>query len=243
MDTSFLQIVSSIILIFIALYIIYLKSYLGEKAKNAATTSDIGRITRIVEETKKEFNTEIELLRSNLNLYGQNFNSIKTLERNALIEINAKYSAWLHSLINFNLVFYSYDYYEPLTNQPFLFNQRHLEFNIAEDSLHLYVHDQEIISRVTELKLATYKLEGSVLTNLTSFITNCKLYNQKKQIAETLGVDKIQEIHKDYHDKQQPIIEKSLTERNEIANQISQSHISFIKMINYRIYQLIQQEN
>ena len=243
MDSSLLQIVSSVAVLFIALYIIYLKSYVGEKAKNAATTSDIGKITRIVEETKKEFSAEIELLRSNLNLYGHNFNSIKTLERNALIDVSAKYSAWLHSLMNFNLVFYSYDYYEPLINQPFLFNQKHLEFNIAEDNLHLYVHDQEIISRATELKLATYKLEESVLTHLTSFITNCKLYNQRKQLADTLGIDKLQEIHKEYHEKQQPVINKSLAERIEISSHISQPHINFIKMINYRIYQLIQQEN
>ena len=240
MNSSLLQLISTIVVLLVGLYLIYVKSYLSEKAKNVATTNDIGKITRIIEETKKDFSTELELLRSNLNLYGQNFNSIKTLERNALIDVSAKYSAWLHSLMNFNLVFYSYDFYEPLTTQPFLFNQKHLEFNIAEDNLHLYVHDQEIIRKTSELKLATYKLEGSVLTYLSSFIINCKLYDQKKHLAETLGIDKLQEIHKEYYEEQQPIIENSLEKRTEIAKQISQPHVDFIKMISYRIYQLIQ---
>lgn len=240
MDNSIIQSISSILIVGVGIYLIYLKSYVQKKAENFATTRDIGKITQIVEETKKQFNSELELLRSNLNLYGQSFNSIKSLERNALIEIANKYSAWLNSLLNFNLIFYSYDFYEPLMQQPFILLEKHLEFDIAEDNLHLYLHDMEIINKAAELKRVTYELEGSVFANLSLFVCNCKAYSQKKQIAEELGIDKIEQIHKEYHEKQQPVIEKSLEERISIAKKIHTPHIDFIKILNYRIYQLIQ---
>ncbi|HET7118771.1 MAG TPA: hypothetical protein VFI29_19935 [Hanamia sp.] len=219
---------------------IYMKSFIKKKAENFATKKDIGEITTIVEEIRKQYNSELEFLRSKLSLYEQSFNSIKSFERNALIEISNKYSAWLHSLLNFNLIFYSYDFYEPLLQLPFNVLQKHLEFDIAEDNLHLYVHDMQIINKALELKLATFELEGSLFKSLSLFITNCKLYNQKIELAEKMGLDRLEQVHAEYIEKQEPVIDRSMQEKVTIANKINAPHIEFIKVLNHRIYQLIQ---
>ncbi|HUZ61181.1 MAG TPA: hypothetical protein VMU83_20565 [Hanamia sp.] len=177
MSNSLIPFIPTILILGLA---IYMKSFIKKKAENFATKKDIGEITTIVEEIKKQYNSELEFLRSKLSLYEQGFNSIKSFERNALIDIGNKYSAWVNSLLNFNLIFYSYDFYEPLIQLPFILLQKHLEFDIAEDNLHLYVHDMQIINKALELKQATFELEGSVFKSLSLFVTNCKLYNQKK---------------------------------------------------------------
>ena len=48
-----------------------------------ATQEDIGKITKAVEDVKKQFTIETEILKNNLSLYSGSFQSIKTLERNA----------------------------------------------------------------------------------------------------------------------------------------------------------------
>lgn len=236
MDTSAFQFITSALILLVGLYLIYLKSYFQKKAENVATISDVGRITKIVEETKKQFNAELELLRSNLSLYGENFNSIKDLERNALIEINTKYSAWLNSLLNFSLVFYSLDFYEPLIKQPLHFAEKHLEFNMAEDNLNLHIHDSEVMTKIGKLKHETYELHKSVLINLSSFLSNCKVYTEIKRITP---IEKLFELNHEYNQKQQPIIDSSLADMTHFYSKILPHQIDFIKILNFRIYQIL----
>ncbi len=236
MESSTIEVISSILTFSIAIYLVWLKSYLDTKAKNLAQKSDVGEITHIVEETKKQFTNDLEILRNNLGLYKENYNSIRVLERNAIIEINTKYSAWLNSLLNFNLVNYSLDYYQPLIEQPFFFQEKHLEFNIAEDNLSLYIHDGEIMNKLRDLKHETYDFHKSVLINLSDFLTNCEVYSKIKAIAP---IDKFVPLNTEYLQKQEPIIDKSIADMVHFHSKIINHQIDFIKILNYRIYQII----
>lgn len=60
-------IINSSVLI-IGFYLAFFKSYFQEKGKNLATSEDIQRITVQVEQVKKQFNGELELLKTQLSL-------------------------------------------------------------------------------------------------------------------------------------------------------------------------------
>jgi len=231
-----IQIILQAITIVVGLYLAFFKSYLHEKGKNVATQEDIGKITKAVEDVKKQFTIETEILKNNLSLYSGSFQSIKTLERNSLIEINLKYSQWLQSLKNFSLAYYFYDYYEPLLQKHLYFSEKQMEFDIAEDNLHLYVHDTELLNLKKELTTATYKLQLSVISNIVTFILNCKDYNS---ILENISNRDPVEENRKYHEKQQPIIDRSIQEMVDCYNQILPHQVSFTKALNQRIYKLI----
>jgi len=236
MNQQTIQTILETFAVLLGLYLAFFKSYFQEKGKNLATEQDIQKITILVEEAKKQFTQDIELLRNRLNLYAQNFNSIKTLERNALIEINTKYSEWLQSLMTFSLGYYSYDNFEILKSKDLYFSEKYMAFNVAEDNLHLYAHDEELMSKKKQLTVLTFKLQESVLKNITSFILNCTLYNINK--ANAKQEDQIK-LNKEYHELQQPLIYKSLLESKNIFLELHSHQVDFIKILNYKIYQLI----
>ena len=237
MSQNLLQIILQILIICLGLYLAFFKSYLQEKGKNVATQEDIGKITKAIEDVKKQFTIEAELLKNNLNIYSGSFQSIKTLERNALVEINLKYSQWLHSLQTFSLVYYSYDFFEPLLHKDLFFSEKQSEFEVAEDNFHLYVHDEELMGIKKELTSATFKLHLSVITHIISFIKNCREYNL---ILQNMPLGQEVEQNRKYHEKQQPIIESSISEMAELYKKILPHQVAFIKALNYRIYKLIK---
>lgn len=236
MTSNNVQIILQILTILVGLYLALFKSYFQEKGKNIATQEDIGKITKAVEDVKKQFTIETEILRNNLNLFSGSFQSIKNLERTALIEMNLKYSQWLQSLKNFSLAYYSYDFYEPLLQKHLYFSEKQTEFDIAEDNLHLYVHDPELMSLKKEITTATYKLHLSVISNILSFVLNCQNYNR---ILENRDNRDTLEENKKYHEQQQPVIDKSIQEMVSCYQEILPHQIKFTKALNQRIYSLI----
>lgn len=116
MDIEIIKITSLLITASISLYLAFFKSFITEKGKNLATKKDIGEITAIVGEVKNKFDSNLEYLKNRLNLYSESFHSIKSLERDALIEINKKYSDWLNTLTTFSLAYYNYENFEQLKN-------------------------------------------------------------------------------------------------------------------------------
>ncbi len=55
------------ITIWIGIYLVFFKSYLGEKGKNLAKLEDIGKITQIIEEAKYEYTNKLEEYKAKLN--------------------------------------------------------------------------------------------------------------------------------------------------------------------------------
>lgn len=217
-------------------YVAFFKTYFSEKGKNMATKEDVKELTFLVEQTKQQFTSGIELLRTRLNLYHASFTSIKTLERDALIKINTAYSEWANSLVTFSLAFYFYDNYEPLKTKDLFFNEKYMAFKVAEDNLHLYAHDEELRNILTKITQATLELQESVLSHITKFILNCKTYNDLRSMAPE---GDHQQLNSNYHTLQTPLIEKSTTESHRLYLIAYDYQIKLIKNLNYRIYQLI----
>lgn len=236
MTNYVLLIILQTIIICVGFYLAFFKSYFQEKGKNVATQEDIGKITKAVEDVRKQFTIETELLKNNLNLYTGSFQSIKTLERNALIEINSKYSQWLQSLKTFSLAYYSYDFYEPLLRKDLFFSEKQMEFEVAEDNLHLYAHDEELMELKKELTKATFQLHLSVISHIISFTKNCINYNL---IVNHIPPGQELEENRKYHEKQQPVIDSSISGMVELYNKILPYQVKFTKALNHRIYKLI----
>ncbi|HZX59177.1 MAG TPA: hypothetical protein VFE54_10635, partial [Mucilaginibacter sp.] len=78
----------------------FLPSYFNEKGKNLATKEDIESITEKIEKIKSEFVKDIEFLKADLSYINQSKFSIKSSERDALIETNLKYAEWLNIIMN-----------------------------------------------------------------------------------------------------------------------------------------------
>jgi len=239
MSQLFILIILQALTIVLGLYLAFFKSYIQKKGKNLATQEDIKKITKIIEETKIQFTADTEYLKNRLSLYSQSFQSIKTLERNAIIEVNTKYSELLNSLTTFSLVYYSYENYENLKSKDLYFSEKLMAFNVAEDNLHLYAHEIELMSKKSELIRLTFKLHESVLKHIVSFMLNCSNYNQIRAI--TKDEDQVA-LNKWYHDLQQPVINDSIEESKNIILQIQSQHVNFIKILNYKIYQLINED-
>src|SRR5262245_59986059 len=92
----------------------YVPTYFNEKAKNLDTKQDISEITQKVEETNKVFTDKTEELKAQLLFFNQHKLSWKAAEREALIDYNKKFSAWLYYIIRFPLSGYNLDNYKEL---------------------------------------------------------------------------------------------------------------------------------
>jgi len=239
MSKESIEIALNACVLLLCFYLAFFKSYIQEKGKNLATTEDIQKITVLVEQAKKQFNEDLELLKNHLSLYNQNFVDIKTLERNALIEINTRYSEWFNSLSTFALAYYSYDNYETLKSKDLYFGEKHLAFNVAEDNLHLFVHDQELMDKKNDLIQLTFKLHESTLRHITNFMLNCQNYNDKRAIVKE---DEQLALNKEYHEIQQGVVDSSLAESTKIQLEIMPKQIEFIKNLNHKIYKLIKSQ-
>jgi hypothetical protein len=64
----------------------FLPSYMTEKGKNVATKEDIHDITKIVEEARKEYIHEVEMLRNEFHIHREDITSVRTKGREALVE-------------------------------------------------------------------------------------------------------------------------------------------------------------
>ena len=232
-----IQLIIEICTVLLGLYIAFVKSFVTEKGKNLATRQDIGKITSIVEDVKKQFTADTEILKSRLNSFSQNFHSIKTLERDAIIEVNKKYSEWFNSFKTFSLAYYSYDNYEKLKELDFIFKDKLIAFEVAVDNLHLYMHDKDLRDTITALSHLTFELHVSILMYTTRFMTHCKIYNNNRAV---IPLENIEEQNIKYHEIQKPIIDGCTEMIVKMHEKISNHHINFIKTLNHRMFELIQ---
>lgn len=76
---------------------VLLVSYLREKGKNLATKSDIGQITKIVEETKSNYSRQTEMLRAELNTIVNTRNSMNEEIRKGILDF------WDHAALLLSL--------------------------------------------------------------------------------------------------------------------------------------------
>jgi hypothetical protein len=211
--------------------------YFEAKGTNLATKEDIGEITKIVEDAKQQFTHDTEVLKGKLTIYSQSFVSIKSLERDALINVAKTYADWLNSLENFNLAFHSYDNYELLKKNDFYFSEKRIAFLNAKDHLYLFMHDEDIRNILQKLDSGALDLEGSISQFITKFMLNCRLRNAA---CENKTDNEIFALTTEYHKLEESIVQEQLNERNRLIKVFYNDYVNFIKIVSYRINLLIQ---
>jgi hypothetical protein len=237
MENELPQIILLVITSATTIYLAFFKSYFSEKGKNLATKNDIGEITLIVEDVKRQFTTESEFLKNRLLTYSQSFHSIKSLEREALIDINLKYSEWLNTLLTFSLAPYDFNNYNSLEDYYLLFSQKQKDFQVSEDKLMIFVNDEEIRNILSHLKSKTLELQKAHTFSIIAYVSNCSVY---KSIIAIAPSEKIQAVVAESREKELKINNKSCEDLKHFHTNIVKHHIDFLTTVKLRIYRLIE---
>lgn len=155
----------------------FLPSYFNEKGKNLATKEDVEEITEKVEKIKSEFIKDIEFIKADLSYINQNKFSIKAAERDSLIETNNKYSEWLNYMINVSFADINSKNYLKLNEYYKEIKNKKLSFDIAQDNLHLFLHDVELMKVKMECITETTKLEYIIVKGIIDILNHFYLEN------------------------------------------------------------------
>lgn|GEM_PF-1957787 len=155
----------------------FLPSYFNEKGKNLATKEDVEEITEKVEKIKSEFIKDIEYIKADLSYLNQNKFSIKAAERDALIDTNNKYSEWLNYLMNISFSDINSANYLKLNEYYKEIKTKKLNFDIAQDNLHLFLHDEELMELKMNCVTDTITLEYIITKTIIEIINHFDLKN------------------------------------------------------------------
>lgn len=142
-----------VIIVLIGLYLIFFKSYLQEKGKNAATKDDIGEITKKVEAVKNSFLHETEKLKLDLQFSNDMKLSIKTEEKNSVLHCYESFYMWYTALEDFSFV--KYDDVVKLNEQMDKINDFYFTYVLAKAKLDLYVKYERINIDIIDLSGVT----------------------------------------------------------------------------------------
>lgn len=173
--------IGCILVAFIAGWILrnYFPKYFEEKGKNLATKEDIGEITTIIENIKTNLLKETEILRGNISILNQNKFDISSLFREALIEYNKKYSAWLYSISRFSLNDYNERNWTEIDNYVFDLKKKKYEFNLSEAHLFLFHDEPNHIILNSDLFISTLELENNLMHSINKLKSIIKVYEKE----------------------------------------------------------------
>jgi len=234
------NILVGIVLFFALKY--FLPGYAQEKGKNLATKQDIEEITRKVESVKIDFSKDLEYIKSDLQFQNQSLFSIKSAEREALIDTNLKYAEWLNYLMNLsfsNITMYNYerlnDYFSEIKNKK-------LQFDTAEARLHLFLHDDDLLKVKLESVLATIKLEYIIVQCIGNLTNEFALMN-----AYFVGLDKLgKSVDLEWYKRQKSEASKGVdkifynmtTEKEKQFVEVYEKRVIFVKTLRKRLYDI-----
>lgn len=102
----------------------------------------------------------------------------------------------------------------------------------------IFVNDDEIRDTLKILADETRALQKANVINISAFISNCCIYNSILKIAPT---EKIEFLKSEHNKREETIFDKSLGDLVSIHKKISKQHVSFIRAVKVRIYQLIEE--
>jgi hypothetical protein len=224
----------------------FLPSYLNEKGKNLATKEDVDEITKRVEKIKSEFVKDIEHIKADLSYINQSKFSIKAAERDALIDVNNKYSEWLNYLMNVSFTDITPNNYSKLNDYFQDIKEKKLKFDIAKDNLHLFLHDQDLMNKKGLCVGETITLEYIIKKTIVNFVEHyharnlyfeglANLPESKKPNAEFIQ----QQI--DMSQKQiNEIFDKMNTEKSNQFAIVHTSRVRFVKALKERLYNIME---
>ncbi|TAJ63178.1 MAG: hypothetical protein EPO58_03375 [Chitinophagaceae bacterium] len=217
----------------------YWPKYFETKGTNQATKEDIGEITTIVEEIKKDLLKETELLKAQLSLTNQHRLNIKTAEIEALINLNNKASSWLYYLVRFDFTSYAVDNFREMADSKIEFSKRQYEYDIAQAHVNLFMHDKELLELIREFTLNILKYERrlGVAINTANYLFSIYELKLKRPNANELDlVGEHQEKFMEFYNTYQ---EESLL----IYEIVYKAHGKLVRLLHQRLKQIDSSEN
>ena len=145
-------------------------SYFSKKGENKAMEEDIEKLTQLAEsiKTKLEYSLQTRV-------------SIKSEERNAVVDCYEKYHVWLNTILDSSLVDISVD------NEVLLISEMKsklsaskFHFEIAQSKMQLFVNNKTLSETVANLKLSTSKLHllnDDLVIKLIPWLSKMRQYN------------------------------------------------------------------
>ncbi|MFP9116427.1 hypothetical protein ACLI08_01435 [Flavobacterium sp. RNTU_13] len=222
----------------------FLPTYFAEKGKNLATKEDIEHITEKVEKIKAEFVKNIEFIKADLTYLNQNKFSIKAAERDALIETNNKYSEWLNVIMSIRFTDINHQNYEKLNDYYHKIKTSRLNFHNAEDKLHLFLHDEELMKVKFACIEQTLKLEFLLDNTLAKCIEHFRNHNiyfdnlakiSEKDITPDFLIAQMKESQKQIDE----IFYKFIDDKNELYIEVHRTRTKFITTLKKRLYDIM----
>jgi len=223
-----------------------LPSYFNEKGKNLATKEDIEDITKKVEKIKSEFIKDIEYIKSDLSYINQSKFSIKASERDALIDTNNKYSEWLNYLLNISFSDINPNNYKKLNDYYQEIKTKKLNFDIAQDNLHLFLHDEELMEYKMKCVTETMTLEHIINKTIIKFIEH--YYTRNLYFDGLMNLSQDQKPNNEFIQEQ---MESSQKELDQIFYEMSKdkstqfpivhkSRVYFVSSLKQRLYNIME---
>lgn len=145
------ELIIQIVLLGIAVYLAFFKSYLTEKGKSAALKEDLSALTQEVEKVKNEFTKEQEILKTELQRALSNEVSYQNEVRNALINYHSIISEWLYSILEVGFGDYNKTNIESLITTRKTIAGYYAKAGIAKSRVELLVEDQELVKLSQDL--------------------------------------------------------------------------------------------
>lgn len=221
----------------------FLPSYFNEKGKNLATKEDVEIITEKVERIKSEFIKDLEFIKTDLHYVSQSKFSIKTFEREALIDVNLKYAEWINYLMNLSFADINMSNYSRLDKFYEEIKSRKNSFDNAESNLHLFLHDETLINSKLICVTETIKLEQIIVKAIADISNHYSLMTKYfAGIAELKPDAEIEWVLKQKAVAQEDLDKIFFAMNNEKLKQfnlVQSKRVVFVKTLQSRLLDII----
>lgn len=222
------QLVLEIIIVIIGFYLALFKSYFQEKGKNLATKEDVEEITQLVEKIKNQihYNTQSEL-------------SLRTEERNALVNYYDSYNYWLRTVMNIhpNVIWEDND--EKLTEFRATLYDAKFKYDLAEGRKDIFVNNQKLVEHMNHLKTKTLEIQCLVLNKICDLeYLSYEMRNVKKTTPIESRLAEVGELI----DKNGAILNSLGDERIEKYTEVASMNNKFQNLVFLHLQSLIKKE-
>jgi hypothetical protein len=198
-ETEPMQLMLEVVILFLLLYLVFLKTYFQEKGKNVATKEDVEEITSLVESVKSQlqFSLQAKL-------------SFRAEEHQTLVDYFSKYSAWLSAITNWSAAGINKDNASRLAEIRSELEMLHQDFGLAAGKLELFVENEGIRSQHGPLQIETLKFQAHA-QQATFDIEGIHL--EAKQVQLTTPPEKQVERFRELLEKESEIYKKCKEEQ------------------------------
>ncbi|ASS50738.1 MAG: hypothetical protein A3D31_14360 [Candidatus Fluviicola riflensis] len=210
------EIFLEIVLLVVAVYLAFFKSYLTEKGKSAALQEDLSQLTKEVESVKDKFIQEQEILKIELQRILNNEISYRTEERNAIVNFHGTTSEWLYSILEVGFGNYSTANIESLKQTRIEISKFFAKAGIAKSKVELLVEDKELINLSRKLYSEILSFHNWASAKFLQLQHN--LENQKDILEEYLILAKATNQTNEYLNKSLEDMKRYKNEESDLFN-------------------------